>query len=497
MSAAPATLEAAAALAAAGRLRDAIDVYARALSADPRQPQGWFALARLLNDCAQFELALTAYAQALAHGYAPAAAVHVNRANILTDALNRHAEAEAELQRALALEPDDPAALLNLGNLHEEHGRAEPAVACYRRLLQTLAPDHPCALDAEARLLELDPPAQAASTRLAALAARAAGAPDGVSRANLHYALGRACDRLGEPAQAVEQWTAANACARRLAPPYRRADTRALIDATIAAFGESAPAAPAAAADGPRAAPLLVCGMFRSGSTLLERVLAAHPAVAAGGELELLRRYVHGPLAPFPASWPQRSAAERQALAAHYRQQIRLRVPGAERVRWVTDKRPDNFLLVGLALALFPDARVIHTRRDPVDTGLSIWMHHLDGRAAGYASDLGDIGHYQAEHERLMAHWHRAFPGRIRTFDYDAFVREPRHTLAPLLEWLGLPWDESCLQFHARPGAVKTASYWQIRRPLHAGASGRWRRYRPWLDPLLDALRDGGVAVAD
>jgi hypothetical protein len=144
---------------------------------------------------------------------------------------------------------------------------------------------------------------------------------------------------------------------------------------------------------------------------------------------------------------------------------------------------------------VFPDARIVHTVRHPLDTGLSIYSQHLSQDRFPYSSDLGHIGHYIAHYRRLMAHWKARYPGTIHDFDYDAFVRAPRATLEPLLEFLGLPWHEDCLRFHLAGGAVKTASYWQVREPLHEAASGRWRPYATMLSPLIDALRAGGVDI--
>ncbi len=495
MNAVTDTLRAAAALAASGQTRDAIDAYRRGLAADPRHPQAWFELSRLLSGVAQYELALEASARALTYGHTTPQAVHVDRANILTTALNRHDQARAELDAALRVDPDYAPALLNLGNLHEEHGQRDAAAACYRRLLSGADRAPEDALEAEARMLHLDPPLSVADPRLVRLAERAAAALDGAARANLWFALGRAHDALGDADGAMGHWHAANACARRIAPPYAHADTQARVDAIQQAFADDRH--PPVSRSSTTAMPLLICGLFRSGSTLLERVLAAHPAIAAGGELELLPLYAHTALAPFPARLASIDAAQLAALADHYRNQIARRVPGANSATWVTDKRPDNFWYIGLARRLFADLKVVLTIRDPLDTGLSIYAQHLDGRVAGYANDLGDIGAFIVQYRRMIAHWQHVYPGLIHDFDYDRFVRAPRATLEPLLAWLGLPWDDACLEFQRQPAVVKTASYWQVRRPLHADSSGRWRRYRAHLAPLIAALGDAANPVAD
>ncbi len=263
------------------------------------------------------------------------------------------------------------------------------------------------------------------------------------------------------------------------------------VDDLIASAATSA-AKTAREADGPQ--PVFICGMFRSGSTLVEQALAAHPAVTAGGELNLLNRIAEIDLAPFPQSLRTLSDERASTLADDYRRELIRRFPqSAVEGSIVTDKRPDNYLRIGLIKKLFPDARIVHTVRDPVDTCLSVYFQHIDQRLVGYASDLADAGHYFGQYRRMMAHWKSIYPGDIFDFDYDAFVREPRPALSGLLEFLGLPWNERCLEFHTVKNSVKTASYLQVRRPLYRDSSGRRRHYEAHLAPLLDALRDAGV----
>jgi len=144
---------------------------------------------------------------------------------------------------------------------------------------------------------------------------------------------------------------------------------------------------------------------------------------------------------------------------------------------------------------LFPRAKIVHTLRHPLDTGLSVFSHHLQPQAAPYSCDLADIGHYYGQYRRLMAHWKQIYPDSIFDLDYDAFVGDPEVVLRQLLDFLGLPWDEGCLDFHRRRSTVKTASYWQIRQPLHKGASGRWRNYAGHLEPMRRELARAGIDV--
>jgi hypothetical protein len=226
--------------------------------------------------------------------------------------------------------------------------------------------------------------------------------------------------------------------------------------------------------------------MFRSGSTLTEQVLAGHSRVTAGGEIDILPALVRNELSPFPARMGELSPRQLDELAARYTASLSKLFPGAPHV---TDKRPDNFLHIGLIKSLFPDARIIHTTRDALDNVLSIYFLHLD-HGMGYALDLMDIAHYYRQYRRLMAHWKSQFGPDILDFDYDAFVRAPRPAVEKLLAFCDLDWEEDCLDFQHVRNAVKTASVWQVREALYQRSSGRWRNYARHLHSLRAYLRD-------
>jgi hypothetical protein len=232
--------------------------------------------------------------------------------------------------------------------------------------------------------------------------------------------------------------------------------------------------------------------MFRSGSTLTEQVLAGHSRVTAGGEIDFLPTLVQTELAPFPARMAQVSSRQLGELAQRYLASLSKLFPGE---RHVTDKRPDNFLYIGLIKSLFPNARIVHTTRDALDNCLSVYFLHLD-HSMGYALDLTDTAHYYRQYRRLMAHWKALYGEDILDFDYDAFVRKPRPAVERLLAFCGLDWEEGCMSFHRVQNAVKTASVWQVREPLYQRSSGRWRNYARHLAPLRADLDDLRAATA-
>lgn len=465
----------------AGRTLEALAAYEALLAAHPDLPDSWYNLALLQRKAGRPEAALASYDEALRRGVSDPEEVRLNRAVILSDDLRREDQAETELNAALALNPRYVPALLNLGNLHEDRGRRADAVAAYEAIL-ALDPNDP---DALARLGELATPSGPNDPLIGRLRG-AIGRHGPAQDAALGFALGRMLDAAGAYEEAFAACAAANAASRAGGSArYDRAAMEAQVDALIAAFPEPWTGRPVT---GTRPPPVFICGMFRSGSTLVEQVLASHARVTAGGELDLIPAMTRGPLAPWPGSLKTTAPAILDALAAGYLAALSATFPAAD---VLTDKRPDNLMHVGLIKRLFPDAKVVNTVRDPLDNALSVYFLHLDPGMA-YALDLLDIGHYQGQQQRLMDHWKSLYPNDIRDFDYDAFVAEPTPGLERLLAFLGLDWDPGCLAFHQLDNAVKTASVWQVREPLYRRSSGRARHYQRQLAPLKAWLEESG-----
>lgn len=479
-----------------GRRQEAITLFGEVVSRFPEAGEAWYELGYLLKAEGRHLDALDAYDQALRCNVRQPEEVHLNRGVIYADHLRRDDEAERELKCALAIAPRYVPALLNLGNLHEERGEREPALACYERILEDGGANdqrhEELRSEALARIAKLRPPEDLADPLMENLRAAVSAQTNNTVRANLLFALGQAYDRLTAYDLAFEAFAKANRwLLRQSGRQYEPARFAEYVDALIASFPADGTIAGQAAAQGVQ--PLFICGMFRSGSTLVEQVLAAHPQVTAGGEMDYLRRLTSKVLAPFPESMHARDPAREAVLAEDYRAHVARLYPESVADTFVTDKRPDNYLLLGLVKRLFPGAKIVHTVRNPLDNCLSVFMQHLNLQVAGYSCDMGDIGHYYGQYRRLMAHWTAAYPKDIIEFDYDAFVAAPRPALQRLLDFLDLPWDDRCLDFHRLGNTVKTASYWQVRRPLYATASGRWRNYERHLGPLRKSLADAGV----
>ena len=309
-------------------------------------------------------------------------------------------------------------------------------------------------------------------------------------RIEAHFQLGSLFDQVAGPKPALRQWQLGHRLLA-LAQPFSRNSHDALLASTRAAFGA------ARFARGPDQGrkdhtPVFIVGLPRSGTTLAEHILSAHPAVHGAGErmalIETVTRLAGHPLDP--------ATSMRAAMLSHdvlgqeargYLEELRSSVPpGAIRI---IDKMPANDLQLGLAAALLPGARIIHCTRDLRDNGLSIFRRRLSGYHP-YAHDLADLGWWMRAQRAMMAHWRTVLPVAMLEIDLSDWVRDFKGTLSRALTFLELPYDKSCETFHLSVRDVRTASRDQIRQPINASSEGHWRRYGDLLAPMLGQLED-------
>lgn len=457
-------LQRAAALRRAGRVQEAIAAYEELLRTEPKLADSWYNLAWLQRQAGQYDAALQSYAEALNRGVSAAEEVHLNRAVILTDHLSRYDDAEAELKAALRLRPDYVPALLNLGNLHEDRGDKAAAQGAYESALAA-SPDHPLALSrlagvSHSRELDLELAQRLRSaigdTRLSL-----------ADRADLGFALAALLDAAGRFDEAFEAATSANSASRAASGArYDAHSVERYIERLIDAPVQISAGAPE------EQAPVFILGMYRSGSTLVEQLLSGHSSISPAGESEMLPRLVSR-IRGYPEAI---ATADEETVAAWRAFYLAGLAPFARAGALVTDKRPDNFLHVALIKALFPKAKIIHTRRDRLDNLVSLYFLHLDPQMA-YALELRDAAHWYSQYERLMAHWKTLWPDDVFDVDYDELVRSPEPLLRSLIDFLGLAPEQGLLDFQRSSRPIRTASVWQVREALHTRSSGRWRNY--------------------
>lgn len=457
-----------------GRIAAALDALRRAQALAPQRLDVSRMLAEMELEESNFANALRLFDRIAASGE-DAPWLWQRRARCLRGQ-QRHDEAIALLTQALARHPGEDELWLQRGLVHEDAGHADVADADYREALR-LAPQR---ADALAACIALDRDGKDMALRAAAEAIAAANHVDGEARAHLHLVLGKQAAARGEDAAALAHWHAGNALRRARVGGQDPERLRALVEDAIAAHPA---AAMGGGVDDPR--PLLIVGMPRSGTTLAEQILAAHPLVHGAGELEVLMREADDLYVAHGARWPgaeRLPEADVSRIASRY---LAALADGAapDALRLV-DKQPANFFQLGLLARVLPNARVVWCRRDPRDVALSIYAEHFAPHAL-YATRFEEIAALIEAQERIMRHWERTLPLPIHELRYETLVQSPEAEIRRLVAFAGLEWEPECLDFHRSVKGVRTPSRWQVRQPINARSVGRWRR---WAEAFPTAL---------
>jgi tetratricopeptide (TPR) repeat protein len=459
----------------AGRIGDAIAAYKKAAELDPKNVQACTRLAELLNRFGMIDDATAwLYRAAAVDPRSPTG--RLNRARALLNE-QKLAEAERELRRLVVLAPRQPGGNYLLGTILSSSGRFAEAIASFEQAILTDPNDCTAYLSRVLvhKLTEADRPLVA---RLLALLERRS-APD-EARMIAHFALGKAYDDLKDYAEAMHHFDAANALRKRFST-FDPEEHRKRVDGLIATCTPDffARHREVASLD---ATPVLIVGLPRSGTTLVEQIISAHPQVAAAGELIYWAQQgvsMEPKLADGIA--PDRARAITDGYLSL------LRTVSAEALR-VTDKMPLNLLLVGAIHALFPNARIFHCRRHPVDTCISIYSLYF-ATQMDFASSKENLAFYYRQCERLVDHWRQVLPAdRFFEVEYEALTANPEPLARQMIAFCGLDWDEACLRPEDNERTVNTASVWQVRQPIYRSSTERWRRYEPWLGALRELL---------
>ena len=467
-----------------GRHKEAKARYEQALALMPDCPEVYNNLAVVLQALGDHEQAIRHCESALA--LKPDYPEAYNNLGSSLYALNRCEEAVAQYQRALALKPDFAEAHDNLGMAHVAVGRISEGRQCFETAI-ALAPKR-ASFYRNLTECKTFGPGDPDLRAMEALAADAASLP-AHERVNLHFALGNALADLAEHERSFEHFRVGNALKRQLLG-YDEEKSLAWIDRIRAVFTPELMRAKAGLGD-PSTVPVFILGMPRSGSTLVEQILASHPDVLAAGELDdfylLVRSLQLGDGAPidYPERVPELGGVVLRSLGTRYLDRLRRRAPAARRI---TDKMPANWWLIGLIHLALPNARIIHTRRDTVDTCVSCFTT-LFRTGQFWSYELGELARYYRAYAATMAHWRALLPpGVMLEIDYEDVVADLEGQARRVLAHCGLDWNEACLDFHRVQRPVKTASAAQVHRPIYQSSVGRWRLYGDRLRPLLEAL---------
>lgn len=462
------------------RDNEAEAAFRAALQRDPGDAESHDGHATALRELDQLDLAEAAQRRAIALS-PETAAFHVDYA-VLLKALGRVGLGEIACRRGLSIDPDYAEGHNCLGGLLFDLGKMDAAEAEMRRSLDMTPDNIPYHLSfAAAHKYKAGDAHLAEMERLAARA----GEMSGSDQAHLHFALAKAYEDAGAKDLGFEQQRLGNAAKRRTFE-YDEAGMLAQIERIKAVFSPkfvSSLKRGYKMADGP----IFILGMMRSGSTLVEQILASHPQVFGAGELTLFRQALGAVSGqkPYPEAIPSMSAGTIDAVGLAYQARLRQEAPEAPRI---TDKYLHNFLYCGLIALSMPNARIIHTVRDPVDTCLSIYSKMFTGHHP-YAYDLAELGRYHRAYQSLMDHWRKVLPeGAMIDLRYEEVVDDLEGQSRRLLDHCDLPWDEAVLAFHRTDRAVRTASATQVRQPIYKSSVGRWKPPSELLRPLTEAL---------
>lgn len=431
-----------------GRPAMAAELLAYGADLEPDDAETRYRLAQALRRCGRADEAELAIDTALALG--PARAAWHNERGLLLAGQGRLAEAEASFRQALACDADFADAHFHLAGL-KRFSADDPDL----RALE--------ALDARRKTL------------------------DGPQRMALDFALGKARDDIGDFARAFEALQRANAMVRAQRPCDHAAMTARLARCRELFTAARVEALREAGHDSP--VPVFIVGLPRSGSTLLEHRLAAHSRVASAGEGPWLSQSLQAVCADSGgdplAAFERLDGEGLRRLGEDYVARLAAVAGPAERV---LDKTLLNFLHLGLPALALPRAVFLHVRRDPLDTGLSIYQQYFT-EGLNFAFDLRDIGRFTRLYREHMALWRALFPGRIVDVDYEALVADTAGVMGRVVEAVGLAWEEACIGGESS-GRFNTASKAQVARPVYRSSVGRWRNYAQWLMPLREMLED-------
>ena len=474
-----------------GDIGGAIVAYDRATQLLPSLTEAWFRAGALVYTLGHRDEAIGCFRRAAATGGNSSFGRLGKARALLTE--DRNQEAELVLRKTLARDPQNAMAHDLLGNLLSEFGRFDEARECFERAV-TIAPLLAGSYYDLVRCRRVTSDDDGLLEQMKATLATPG--LEAAQRHRLHLAIGKAADDLGDYALAMRHFDAADAV-RRESVAFDSAAFSVEVDRLIVRCTREflARASQVGSSD---ATPVLILGMPRSGTTLVEQIVSMHPEVGAGGELNFWnergaawhRSESHGnagdgkepPLVAEAYLAEEYLAEDFLAKArADYLGELRAIAPKATRV---TDKMPFNFLWAGLIHMAFPRAIIIHCRRSAVDTALSIHQTHFHPSLA-FPTGGDELVAYFRSYQRLTDHWRRVLPAdRFMEVDYEELTSAPEPVIRRIIAACGLAWDDACLQPESNPRAVKTPSKWQTRQPIYRSSVARWRRYEPWLGPL-------------
>jgi tetratricopeptide (TPR) repeat protein len=466
-----------------GRREDAITEWETGLRFMPENALAHLNVAQALLEQGGPESA-AAHASQAVYLDPGSAGAHMNLGASL-ERLGRTEEAGLHFRQALSIEPENDAALCNLGHTLSVEGDISLSVDCLRKVIK----HNPTWSRAYIHLAIIHH-FQSGDDEFAGMEklARKSDLPD-PDAINVHFAFGKALEDIGEYNRAFGEFQKGNSLKRRKIE-YDEAQAQALFQRISNSFDQELMQKLRGAGNYSHV-PVFIVGMPRSGTTLVEQILASHPEVHGAGELDHVSQIARAVLSgnALPAKFSELGTLlSPDVLETQAQEYLRKLPPSASGMERVVDKMPGNFVHAGLIRLMFPNARIIHTVRNPLDTCVSCYCTLFE-KGQFFSYELGELGRYYRGYFELMAHWRRVMPvDSILDVSYEALVADPEGQSRRLIEHCGLAWDDRCLEFHTTKRPVRTASLGQVRRPLYATSVGRWRRFDGLLKPLESTL---------
>ncbi len=466
-----------------GDFGDAAVLFRRVVALAPKLPIGWLSLAKALIGKDALDDALQAIGQAI-DLHTRSVLPYMMQGEVLAR-MSQHARAIDAFRAGLEIQPDNAICLSGLAYAQKTVGLHDDAVQTYRELLRI----HPQFADAYWGLANLKN-VQFEASEIAAMEEHASNIdlPD-ESRTQFCFALAKACEDRREFGRAFDLYERGNSI-RRMRERYDPQETHAMTDRLIEAYGQQWPGH-AVNIDAAAPVPIFIVGLPRSGSTLLEQILASHSQVEGTHELAELERLI-GKLnsrssagARYPELVGKMTADELQSLGRGYLEATERYRTGAP---FFVDKMPNNFRHIGLIRQILPQAKLIDARRHPLDSCLGSFKQ-LFVKGQPFSYDLFETGEYFLQYRRLMSHWRRLLPDYILDVHYEDMVKDPEGQMRKMLTHCGLGWESACLNFHVTERAINTASSEQVRQPIYADSLHGWRNYEHQLGDLIDILR--------
>ena len=466
-----------------GRDDEAIESYRRSLALKPDYAMAHFNLGVVFQKIDRTDEAIACYRKTLTLN-PDFKKAHMNLGNVLQK-LGRLDEAASCQRKALSLDPEYAEAHYNYGLARQEMGRTDEARASYRKTM-SLQPGN---VEAFWNLSLVEKHTEINEVAHAMEEMYKKENLDDANKIRLGFAFGKIYSDLKEYEKSFEYILEANRLHRK-SYEYTVQSDQDLFARIKETFS---PAFLALQNDtgNQDTLPVFIIGMPRSGTTLVEQILASHPQVFGADELMVLTDLVNA-ISPkvstgnYPECVADLDADMFESMGSDYVDKVRGYAKDADHI---IDKMPQNFIYVGLIKKILPNAKIIHCTRNPMDNCLSLFKNYFTIKGSHkYSYDMVELGRYYNLYLDLMAHWERVLPGFMCTLKYDEMVADQENQTRRLLEFCGLPWDEACLSFHKTERRVKTASFMQVRQPMYKDSVELWKQYEKQLEPLRMAI---------